>query len=153
MIEGVTLTDLKIIDDERGEIRHFMRCDKPPFEKFGEVYFSLIFPDTVKAWHSHKEMTLNYVCVIGEAVIALCDKRPESPTYGEIEVHLLNDYGERYKMLTIPPGVWNGFRSPVGWRKDVIIANCATLPHDPDEIERYPLEEVNFFWGRYEVSG
>lgn len=153
MIEGVILTDLKIIGDERGEIRHFMRCDKPPFEKFGEVYFSMVYPDVVKAWHVHKKMTLNYVCVIGLIEIGLFDGRIESDTHLEADKIRLADHGVGYKLLTIPPGVWNGFRAPVGWAEPVLIANCATLPHDPDEIERYPLEEVKYDWGSHKVSG
>jgi len=153
MIEGVKITNLKIIDDERGEIRHFMRCDKPPFEKFGEVYFSQIYPNVVKAWHSHKIMTLNYVCVVGIVHVVLCDKRPESTTHGEVSVHVLADHGENHIMLTVPPGVWNGFRVRAGWADPAIISNCATHPHDPAEIERYPLEDVDYNWGPYRISG
>lgn len=153
MIEGVKLTDLKIIGDERGEIRHFMRCDKPPFEQFGEVYFSQVYPDVVKAWHVHKEMTLNYVCVVGVVEIALFDAREESVTFRECDTFMLADHGPLYKLLTIPPGVWNGFRAPVGWAEPVLIANCATLPHDPDEIERYILAHVDFDWGPHKISG
>ena len=153
MIDGVKLTDLKVIGDERGEIRHFMRCDKPPFEQFGEVYFSTIYPDVVKAWHSHKTMTLNYVCVVGVVLIVLCDKRPASKTHEEIGVYTLADYGLNYRLLTVPPGVWNGFRVPFGWVEPSTISNCATHPHDPDEIERYPLEDVEYTWGPHKVSG
>ena len=153
MIEGVKLTDLKITGDERGEIRHFMRCDKPPFERFGEVYFSLIYPDVVKAWHLHKVMTLNYVCVVGVVEIALRDGRPESNTLGIITNFTLADHGGIYKLLTIPPGVWNGFRSPIGWADPVIIANCSTHPHDPDEIERCDADTFDFDWGPYRLSG
>jgi hypothetical protein len=39
-----------------------------------------------------------------------------------------------YFLLTVPPLVWNGFKG-IG-DKTAIVANCATLPHDPDEIER-----------------
>lgn len=152
MIEGVILTDLKIIGDERGEIRHFMRCDRPPFDKFGEVYFSMVYPSVVKAWHLHKEMTLNYVCVVGVAFVALYDGRPESNTFKNIMIFELFDHGPGYKLLTIPPGIWNGFRVPVRWADPVIIANCATHPHDPDEIERYPLDRVDFSWGPHKVS-
>lgn len=153
MIEGVKLTELKIIGDERGEIRHFMRCDAPPFEKFGEVYFSLVYPDVVKAWHVHKEMTLNYVCVVGVVEITLFDAREESVTFRQCTTFTLIDHGVGYKLLTIPPGVWNGFRAPIGWAEPVLIANCATLPHDPTEIERHILACVDFDWGPYKLSG
>lgn len=153
MIEGVILTDLKIIGDERGEIRHFMRCDRPPFDKFGEVYFSMAYPSVVKAWHLHKEMTLNYVCVVGKVLIALYDERNGSDTCGDIETFILSDHEPDYKLLTIPPGVWNGFRAIRGWASSAIIANCATHPHDPDEIKRCPAKEFDFDWGPHRVSG
>jgi dTDP-4-dehydrorhamnose 3,5-epimerase len=34
----------------------------------------------------------------------------------------------------VPPLVWNGFKG-VG-DKMALVANCATIPHDPQEIER-----------------
>jgi dTDP-4-dehydrorhamnose 3,5-epimerase len=41
---------------------------------------------------------------------------------------------QNYVLVTVPPLVWNGFKGvgPVA----AIVANCATLPHDPGEIER-----------------
>ena len=31
---------------------HMLRADEPHFERFGEIYFSLVYPGGVKAWHS-----------------------------------------------------------------------------------------------------
>ena len=59
MIEGVILTKLNQIKDERGKIMHMMRVDNPIFQKFGEIYFSTVKPNYIKAWHLHKEATLN----------------------------------------------------------------------------------------------
>ena len=39
-----------------------------------------------------------------------------------------------YVLVQIPPGIWNGFKC-VG-TDTAIVANCATLPHDPAEIDR-----------------
>jgi dTDP-4-dehydrorhamnose 3,5-epimerase len=36
--------------------------------------------------------------------------------------------------VTIPPLVWNGFKG--AGNAPALVANCATEPHDPDEIER-----------------
>ena len=41
---------------------------------------------------------------------------------------------ENYLLVKIPPLIWNGFKG-VG-RKTAIVANFATLPHDPNEIKR-----------------
>jgi dTDP-4-dehydrorhamnose 3,5-epimerase len=39
-----------------------------------------------------------------------------------------------YALVQIPPGVWNGVKG-MG-QTPSIVANCATLPHDPREIGR-----------------
>ena len=44
---------------------HMLRCDAPHFERFGEIYFSGVNPGAIKAWHIHREMTLNYAVPVG----------------------------------------------------------------------------------------
>jgi dTDP-4-dehydrorhamnose 3,5-epimerase len=65
-IEGVNISKLRTIKDERGQVMHMLRNDSPVFKSFGEVYFSTIYENKIKAWHLHKESYLNYVCVVGE---------------------------------------------------------------------------------------
>ena len=132
MIDGVIVTPLRQIFDERGRVMHMLREDSPIFSRFGEVYFSCTHPGAIKAWHLHKLMTLNYAVLHGEIKFVLYDDRPESPTRGNLEEHFLSP--ENYCLVTVPPLIWNGFKG-IG-DKSAIVANCATLPHDPDEIER-----------------
>ena len=132
MIDGVILTPLKQIFDERGKVMHMLRTDSPIFLKFGEIYFSCTHPGVVKAWHLHKEMTLNYAVIYGEIKFVLYDDRPDSRTRGEIQEFFISP--ENYMLVTVPPNVWNGFKS-VG-NQTSIVANCATMPHAPDELER-----------------
>ena len=132
MISGVTVKPLRRIPDERGYIMHMLRSDDPEFDKFGEIYFSLIYPGAIKAWHLHKKMTLNYAVVVGTIKLVLYDGRENSPTRGEIQELYIGQ--ENYHLVQIPPEVWNGFKA-VG-NQSAIVANCATLPHDPDEIVR-----------------
>jgi dTDP-4-dehydrorhamnose 3,5-epimerase len=132
MIDGVRITPLKQIVDERGAILHMLRADAPHFEKFGEIYFSMVNPGVVKAWHIHDRMTLNYAVPVGTIKMVLYDDRPGSPTKGELMELFI---GERnYQLVTVPPKVWNGFKGI--WISPALVANCATLPHDPDEIQR-----------------
>ena len=49
MIEGVTLTPLRQILDERGKVMHMMKHTDSIFAQFGEIYFSRVFPGAVKA--------------------------------------------------------------------------------------------------------
>ena len=132
MIEGVKVTPLKQIFDERGKIMHMIRADSDVFTQFGEIYFSCINTGAIKAWHLHKQMTLNYAAIHGEIKFVLYDDRPNSKTKGCIDEYFLSP--ENYCLITVPPMVWNGFKG-IG-TKVSIVANCATIPHDPLEIER-----------------
>ena len=60
MIEGVILTPLRQIPDERGKVMHMLKVGDPAFQQFGEIYFSCTYPGAIKGWHLHKIMTLNY---------------------------------------------------------------------------------------------
>ncbi len=43
-IHDVTVTPLRRIPDERGAVFHMLREDSPAFERFGEIYFSTVYP-------------------------------------------------------------------------------------------------------------
>ena len=132
MIDGVTIHALKQIPDERGKIMHMLRVDDPHFEKFGEIYFSVVYPGVVKGWHFHQRMTLNYAVVSGLIKLVLFDERKDSATCGEIQEIFIGE--SNYVLVQIPPMIWNGFKG-IG-TSSAIVANCATLPHDPTEILR-----------------
>ncbi len=132
MIEGVVVTPLRQIFDERGKVMHMLREDSPAFSKFGEIYFSCTYPGAIKAWHLHKKMTINYAVIHGAIKCVLYDDRPDSKTRGCIEEHFLSP--ENYCLLTVPPLIWNGWKG-IG-DKESIVANCANIAHDPNEIER-----------------
>lgn len=139
MIEGVFIKQLKQIPDERGNIMHMMRSDEPHFKKFGEIYFSTVYPGVVKGWHVHKTMTLNYAVVSGTIKLVLYDQRDESATKGEVMEFFIGE--NNYVLVQIPPGIANGFKG-IGI-KPAIVANCATEPHDPEEITRIDPFENN----------
>lgn len=132
MIDGVTLTPLRQISDERGKVMHMLREDSAVFSRFGEIYFSCTYPGVVKAWHLHKNMTLNYAVISGHVKLVLYDGREESKTQGECQEIFLSP--ENYLLVTVPPKIWNGFKC-VG-NETAILANCSTLPHSNDEIIR-----------------
>ncbi len=132
MIDGVVITPLRQIPDERGKIMHMLRADAPHFKGFGEIYFSCVHPGAIKGWHIHPRMTLNYAVPFGKIKFVLYDERPDSKTRGEIQEIFLGP--ENYCLDTVPPHVWNGFEG-VGTETS-IVANCASIPHDPSEIQR-----------------
>lgn len=143
MIEGVTITPLKQIIDERGKVMHMLRTDYSVFDEFGEIYFSTVNRGAVKGWHIHKKMTLNYAVPFGLIKLVLFDERKDSPTRGNL-VEIFSG-PENYQLITVPPMVWNGFK---GLNDFSLVANCATHAHDPDEIERCdPFENsIPYTW-------
>jgi len=139
-IEGIKITPLKIIKDHRGSVMHMIRNDNEAFEKFGEIYFSTIFENKIKAWHLHKEATLNYACVFGKVKLVLFDERKTSKTYGKYQELFLSL--DNYSLITIPPNIWNGFK---GMNKESsIIANCLNLPHNEKEMVRLEIDDMRF---------
>jgi len=132
MIAGVVISPLKQFVDERGKVMHMLRRDSPVFKDFGEIYFSTVNPGAIKGWHIHREMTLNYAVPHGMIKFVLFDDREGSDTHGEIQEIFMGP--ENYCLVTVPPMIWNGFKG-IG-SSPAIVANCATIPHDPEEIDR-----------------
>ena len=139
-IDGVKITPLKIISDHRGSVMHMLRNDSDIFQKFGEIYFSTIFEKKIKAWHLHKEATLNYACVYGKVRLVLFDDRKNSKSFGILEEFNLSL--ENYSLISIPPNIWNGFKG-LG-SKHSIIANCLNIPHNEKEMVRLELDDSYF---------
>jgi dTDP-4-dehydrorhamnose 3,5-epimerase len=132
MIDGVGIRPLLQIPDERGKVMRMLRATDSDFKEFGEVYFSVVFPGAIKGWHLHKRMTINYAVPFGRIKLVLFDDRPESPSRGEIQEIFLGQ--DAYQLVTVPPFIWNGFK---GYGStEALVCNCATIVHDPDEIER-----------------
>ena len=117
-----------------------LRSDSKVFQSFGEIYFSTIFNNSIKAWHLHKKAVLNYVCIKGKVKLVLFDDRNESSSYGKYSEYILTP--DNYFLITIPPFIWNGFK---GLDKfESIVANCINLPHDENEMVRKDHDDKYF---------
>jgi dTDP-4-dehydrorhamnose 3,5-epimerase len=132
MIDGVVVSPRKIIPDERGKVMHMLKATDPEFERFGEIYFSFVYPGVIKGWHLHREMIINYAVPVGMIKLVLFDDRAGSKTKGELQEIYLGE--GNHCMVKVPVNVWNGFKG-VG-TVPAVVANCASIPHDPKEIER-----------------
>jgi dTDP-4-dehydrorhamnose 3,5-epimerase len=145
MIQGVQVSQRRIIPDDRGKILHIMKSSDSLFSSFGEVYCSTVYPGVVKGWHLHKKMTLNYVALKGNIKFVLYDARPESTTYGQIQEIFMGE--NQYVMVKVPPMIWNGFTC-IG-NEEAFVINFTDIPHDPDEIIRmdpHHNELINYDW-------
>ena len=146
MIDGVLVVPLQRIPDERGTVFHMLKRTDPHFKEFGEIYFSSIYPGVVKGWHLHERMTINYACIVGMLKVVLFDEREGSKTRGEVQTLYLGRH--HYALVSVPPGIWNGFMN-VG-TEEAIVANCATIPHDPAEVRRLDPHQnhIPYDWTR-----
>ena len=64
--------------------------------------------------------------------LVLYDNRKNSKTKGNLMEIFMGE--ENYVLVKIPPKIWNGFKGIAS--KTSIVANCSTIPHDPEEIIR-----------------
>lgn len=144
-INGVKIIKKNVIADDRGKILHMLKASDENFQKFGEIYFSYVFPNKIKAWHIHKRMTLNYVAAYGKIKLVLYDDRKNSNTFGKVqEIYLSN---ENHLLVSIPPLIWNGFTSADD--NLAVLANCSDIPHDKNEILRLDYNDPKFPYNWY----
>ena len=140
MLAGMIKTDLNIIEADSGSIYHGVKNTDKGFIEFGEVYFSSVKKNKTKAWKLHKEMTLNLFVPIGSVQFCFVDGREKSKTYNENYGIILSQ--NPYLRLTVPPGLWFGFRGISEGMN--FICNVADIPHDPDEVLRKELNEIEW---------
>ena len=140
MIKGVIITKLDVIDTLGGNVMHAMKESSVGYAGFGEVYFSQVDKGAIKAWKRHKKMTLNLVVPVGEIRFVLFDDR-EVPNSQFQEVIISKD---NYCRLTVPPMVWMGFQGLS--EGSAMLLNIANIEHDPDEVNRKKMSEINYNW-------
>ena len=137
MIDGVISQQLQQHIDERGRVMHMIRVDNPLFDHFGEIYFSEILPEMIKAWKLHHKITQFFTVPIGSVKLILFDNRPASKTKGQLQEFIIGR--QDYQLIKIPPGVWYGFKCLSD--HSALVVNCIGFPHDPEEAESIPFDE------------
>jgi dTDP-4-dehydrorhamnose 3,5-epimerase len=142
-IDGVILTPLRVIPAPGGDVWHGVKRTDAGYTGFGEAYFSTIQDHAIKAWKRHLRMTLNLIVLVGEIRFVLRDERPGSVSFGQTQSLSLSP-GKAYCRLTVPPGIWMAFQGRAA--PSSILINIADMLHDPDEIERRPLDAFVFQW-------
>lgn len=140
MIHGVIVSPLKIIPDERGCVRHFIRSDDPDFTVFGETYITEVYKGVVKAWHGYPTKLMHYTVIRGMVQLALFDTRKLSKTFQKSETLFVGE--QNYVRVTIPPGVFNGFKGLT----DSIVVVTASEPFSEEGIIRFNPDYFPYDW-------
>ena len=133
----VFLTSEKVISVDGGNVLHGIKNSDNLYKGFGEIYFSWIEKDFIKAWKRHKSMVMNLVVPYGDVKFVFFDdvnKKYLQRTIGN----------SNYKRLTVLPGVWFGFKG-VSNPKSLVV-NIANIPHDNNEVERMNKDNIKYAW-------
>lgn len=139
-IDGVTLTPLKIILGDKGNVMHALKSEEQSYTSFGEAYFSTVHYNEIKGWKKHHQMILNIIVPVGKIKFVIFDDRKDSVTKNSFfEVTLSN---ENYFRLTVQPGLWMAFK---GMNEGLnMLLNIASIPHNPQEAENVSLQSINY---------
>lgn len=142
MIEGLLVTPLKSIANDKGNVLHAMKASEDSFFSFGEAYFSFINHYEVKGWKKHLRMYLNLIVPIGAIKFVAYDDRKCSKTYKHFFEITLSE--ENYCRLSVPPGVWLSFQG-INQGQNLLL-NIASIEHDPTESMSCNLSDIQYNW-------
>ncbi len=139
-LASILLTQLPRIQTTGGDVLHAMKQSDAGYGGFGEAYFSWVAVGAIKGWKRHTRMAMNLVVPLGEVRFVF-----RSVHATENDEFRIEDIGvNRYVRITVPPGIWFGFQG-LGAQQSLVL-NIASIAHDPDEVERLALSEVNYSW-------
>tara|TARA_X000001036_G_scaffold439778_1_gene492259 strand:- start:928 stop:1350 length:423 start_codon:yes stop_codon:yes gene_type:complete len=136
-LDKILVHPLKEINLADGDVLHALKQSDQGYKNFGEVYFSKIKFNAVKAWKFHKKMSLNLVVPIGNVKFVFFDEHESK--FREIIIGQTN-----YKRIFVPPKIWFGFK---GLDENVnLIMNVADIEHDPDEVRKEDVNKFEYTW-------
>ena len=138
MLDQITQTPLAKFEIDAGDVLHGIKIDDVGYKRFGEVYFSFIKLNAVKAWKLHKNMTLNLIVPIGSVRFVFID-----PNY--LDQFKVIEIGEsNYSRITVPPNIWFGFQG-ISCSSNMVV-NVADIKHDPKESEKREMDDFRYKW-------
>ena len=139
VIDGVIVTQLKLVTNERGRLMEVQRHDDDAFPGFGQVYITQTFPGVTKAWYRHRHQIDQIAAISGSVRLVLYDDRPGSQSREEIMEIMLGEL--QPQLVLIPPGIWHGFRAES--RAGATLLHLNSRPYDPDNLDEDRLDPVD----------
>jgi dTDP-4-dehydrorhamnose 3,5-epimerase len=136
-LDDILITPLARIATAGGDVLHAMKNSDAGYAGFGETYCSWVTAGAVKAWKRHTQMTMNIVVPMGQVRFVF-----RLDGTNELRVEDLGE--ERYVRITVPAGIWFGFKGLA--TPQSLVLNIANIAHDPNEVERLELAEIKYDW-------
>jgi dTDP-4-dehydrorhamnose 3,5-epimerase len=139
-LADIIVTPLLRIETTGGDVLRALKQNDVGYAGFGEAYFSWVSAGSVKAWKRHTRMTMNVVVPLGQVRFVFRYVNTDG-----IEEFRVEEIGvDHYARLTVPPGIWFGFQGLA--EPQSLVLNIASIPHDPNEVERLALSDINYTW-------
>ena len=138
--DDILVTPLRRIETAGGDVLNAMKHCDVGYDGFGEAYFSWVSVRAVKAWKRHTRMTMNIVVPVGQVKFVFRSINADGSNK-----FLVEEIGiDRYARITVPAGIWFGFQGLSDPQS--LVMNIASIAHDPNEVERLPLLDINYDW-------
>ena len=139
-LADILVTPLQKIETVGGDVLHAMKKSDAGYAGFGEAYFSWVSAGAIKAWKRHTQMTMNVAVPVGQVrFVFRCINAAGAEDFRIEEIGV-----DRYVRITVPPGIWFGFQG-LGAQPSLVL-NIASISHDPNEVERLALMDINYDW-------
>ena len=135
ILDKILITKNKVISVEGGDVMHGIKSNSPGFNNFGELYFSWIDYNYIKAWKKHNLMSLNLMVPLGIVKFIFYDENFKN-------FRTITTGYKNCERITVPPGIWFGFKGC--FDKKSLVVNCADIHHDPSEVEKKSISDFPF---------
>jgi dTDP-4-dehydrorhamnose 3,5-epimerase len=139
-LADILVTPLRRFENVGGDVLHAMKQSDAGYAGYGEAYFSWVSSGAIKAWKRHTQMTMNVVVPVGQVRFVFRCVNTDGADEFRVEHIGLN----RYARITVPPGVWFGFKGLDA--NQSLVLNIASIAHDANEVERLALTDINYDW-------
>ena len=134
---AIQISPLARISTAGGDVLHALKKSDSGFLGFGEAYFSTVNDKSIKGWKKHLRMSMNIIVPVGAVRFIFY-----SEDTGSFRSEIIGV--DRYVRMTVPPGIWFAFEGLS--EPHSLILNIANIPHDPSEVERCELRDIDFSW-------
>ena len=132
---GVSITPIKKIHHEKGDIYHALKSTEDSFTEFGEAYFTTVHKGDIKGWKKHAKMVMNLIVPVGDVGFYFYDQTSSKGKFVKVG-------SNNYVRVTVQPGIWVAFE---GLTEELnLILNISSIVHDPNEainaeLKAFPL--------------
>ena len=139
MLELININQLDKFKLDNGDLFKGININEDDYKEFGELYFSFINFQSIKAWKRHTKMHMNLFVPVGDVkFVFFCE---QSLNFREIEIGENN-----YNRISVPPTIWFGFKG-LSKGKNLVV-NFASIVHSDNEVEKLNImnDKIKYDW-------